>query len=75
MPEKETEQHEGHPLAKIEAAYLLAKFFGLQFKVRGAAAKVKSAAADVLGMARRDDFEKLSEEIDRISGKIEKDRQ
>jgi len=57
---------------KFDVAYILARFMGAQFKLRGAAAKLKNGAAEALGAVRKDELRKLSEEIDRIGGKMEK---
>ena len=63
-------KHEAHIVSNINAANVLAKFFGVQFKVRDKRDALEKRIMDVLGIVPRHEMEKLTEEIDRLQGKI-----
>ncbi len=64
-------QSTGHPITRIgNAAELLAKFFGLRMKVRGGRYERKQKVKGTVGLADKEDFDRLIEEIDRLQGML-----
>jgi len=60
---------EGHFLTRyLNMADAVAQFFALQFRLRGNSHEAGRELVDSLGLASREDLEKLSEELDRLEG-------
>jgi hypothetical protein len=64
------EKQQGHILTKVNAADILARFFGAQFKVQGGLIQKNKKLMNSLGLVSKRDFEKLEEELDRLQGML-----
>ena len=67
----ENKGSEGHFITRfMNAAEALAQFFRVQFRIRGEGREARRKLTDTFGLATREDLEKISEELDRIQGKV-----
>ncbi len=67
---KDEGKQKGHFVTRINAADVLARFFGFQFDVRGGAYELRKQVREALGLYSKNDLEKLEEELDRLQGQL-----
>jgi hypothetical protein len=72
MAEKTDGRHEGHILAKLNAGKIFADILKVQFSSIEQRQQARRRVARALGLYPKEDLRKLTEEIDRLQGELER---
>lgn len=72
MAENASGRHEGHFLAKLNAGKIFADILNMQFRNIEQRQQARRRVARALGLYPKEDLHKLTEEIDRLQGELER---